>query len=84
MPTVSQAGLFNLQNFTSLGALAAGYRVYTYTQGTTTHKDAYTEATGSTVHTYTSDGAGGQYIAVSSANPGEFMSLAEPEGVGIA
>lgn len=64
MPTVSQAGLFNLQNFTSLGALAAGYRVYTYTQGTTTHKDAYTEATGSTVHTYTSDGAGGQYIAV--------------------
>jgi hypothetical protein len=33
-------------------------------QGTTTHKVAYTEATGTTAQTYTSDGAGGQYIAL--------------------
>lgn len=64
MPTVSQPTYFNLQEFTSLGALAAGYRVYTYETGTTTHKDAYTDAAGSTVHTYTSDGSGGQYIAL--------------------
>ena len=62
--SVSQPGYFNLQGFTDLGALAVGGRVYTYTQGTTTKKNAYTEATGTTVHTYTSDGVGGEYIAL--------------------
>lgn len=61
---VSQPGYFNLQEFTALGALAAGYRLYTYTQGTTTKKTAYTDAAGSVAHTYTSDGAGGEYIAL--------------------
>ena len=62
--TVSQPGYFNLQGFTDLGALAVGGRIYTYTQGTTTKKNAYTEATGTTVHTYASDGVGGEYIAL--------------------
>jgi hypothetical protein len=62
--TVSQPGYYNLQALTSLGALGAGMRLYTYVQGTTTHKVAYTEATGTTAQTYTSDGAGGQYIAL--------------------
>jgi hypothetical protein len=57
--TVSQPGYYNLQALTSLGALGAGMRLYTYVQGTTTHKVAYTEATGTTAQTYTSDGAGG-------------------------
>jgi hypothetical protein len=64
MATVSQAGFFTLQALTDLGALAVGGRIYTYTQGTTTKKNAYTEATGTTVHTYTSDGVGGEYIAL--------------------
>lgn len=62
--SVSQPGFYNLQAFTSLGALGAGMRLYTYAQGTTTKKVAYTEATGTTAHTYTSDGAGGEYIAL--------------------
>jgi parallel beta-helix repeat protein len=62
--SVSQPGYFNLQEFTSAGALMAGGRVYTYTAGTTTKKVAYTEQTGTTAHTYTSDGAGGEYIAL--------------------
>jgi hypothetical protein len=62
--TVSQPGYYNLQALTSLGALGAGMRLYTYTAGTTTKKNAYTEQTGTTVHTYTSDGAGGEYIAL--------------------
>jgi len=64
MATVSQPGVYNVQEFTSLGALAAGYRLYTYTQGTTTKKVAYTDAAGATPQTYTSDGAGGEYIAL--------------------
>lgn len=64
MPTVSQPGYFNLQEFTSAGALMASGRLYTYTQGTTTKKTAYTDAAGSTAHTYTSDGIGGEYIAL--------------------
>jgi hypothetical protein len=59
----SQPGWFNPQFFTSQGDLAESYRLYTYTAGTTTHKTAYTESTGTTAHTYTSDGVGGQYIA---------------------
>ncbi len=62
--SVSQPGMFTLQAFTDLGALMASGRLYTYTQGTTTKKVAYTEATGTTAHTYTSDGAGGEYIAL--------------------
>lgn len=64
MPTVSQSGVYNLQSLTSLGALGAGMRLYFYTQGTTTKKDVYTDAAGSTLHTLTSDGAGGEYLAL--------------------
>lgn len=62
--SASLSGEFNLQEFTDLGALAVGYRLYTYTAGTTTFKTAYTDAAGSIAHTYTSDGIGGQYIAL--------------------
>ena len=64
MATVSQPGLFTLQAFTSAGALGAGMRLYFYTTGTTTKKDVYTDSAGSTVHTLTSDGAGGEYLAL--------------------
>jgi hypothetical protein len=37
-----------------------------YSYGTTTQKTAYTDAAGTIPHTYTSDGAGGQYIALNS------------------
>jgi len=60
----SQSGVFNAQQFTDAGLPAASYRLYTYTQGTTTHKAAYTDAAGVVPHTYTSDGAGGSYIAL--------------------
>lgn len=60
----SQSGVFNPQAFTDAGLPAASYRLYTYTQGTTTHKAAYTDAAGVVAHTYTSDGAGGLYIAL--------------------
>lgn len=62
--TASLPGYFNVQAFTDAGALAASYRLYTLAAGTSTHKAAYTEATGTTPHTYTSDGSGGQYIAL--------------------
>lgn len=62
--TASTAGVYNLQEFTSLGALGVGMRLYTYTYGTTTHKTAYTDAAGSVAHTYTADGLGGQYLAL--------------------
>lgn len=42
----------------------AGGRLYTYASGTTTFKAAYTDATLATPCTYTSDGVGGQYIAL--------------------
>lgn len=64
MATVSQSGVYNLQAFTSLGTLGVGYRLYTYVSGTTTHKTAYTDSAGAVAHTYTSDGSGGQYIAM--------------------
>jgi hypothetical protein len=60
----SLSGQVNYQPLTSLGALAAGYRLYTYLPGTTTHTNVYTDAAGSVAHTYTSDGSGGQYIAL--------------------
>lgn len=62
--SASLSGVWNSQDLTSLGALAAGYRLYTYTSGTTTFKTAYTDAAGLVPHTYTSDGLGGQYIAL--------------------
>lgn len=60
----SQPSVFNVQEFSDLGALAAGYRLYTYTSGTTTLKVAYTDSAGTIPHTYTNDGLGGQYIAL--------------------
>lgn len=60
----SLSGVFSLQEFTDLGAPLVGGRVYTYTQGTTTFKTAYTDKAGTIPHTYTSDGIGGQYIAL--------------------
>lgn len=60
----SQSGVFSLQEFSDLGSPLVGGRVYTYTQGTTTHKTAYTDKAGSIAHTYTSDGIGGQYIGL--------------------
>lgn len=62
----SLSGEFNFQQFTDAGALMVGGRVYTYTAGTTTFKTAYTDSAGATPHTYTSDGIGGQYIALDS------------------
>lgn len=60
----SLSGEFNFQQFTDAGDPLASGRVYTYTAGTTTKKTAYTDAAGSVAHTYTSDGAGGEYIAL--------------------
>lgn len=60
----SQSGYFSLQEFSDAGLLLAGGRLYTYAQGTTTFKTAYTDAAGTVPHTYTPDGIGGQYIAL--------------------
>lgn len=60
----SLSGVFNLQNFTDAGLPLASGRLYTFVQGTTTHKTAYTDAAGVVPQTYTSDGVGGQYIAL--------------------
>jgi hypothetical protein len=60
----SQPGVFNPQQFTDNGNPAHLYRLYTYVQGTTTHKVAYTDAAGLVAQTYTTDGLGGQYIAL--------------------
>lgn len=60
--TASLSGVYNLQVLTATGAPAVSHRLYTYTQGTTTHKVAYTDAAASVAHTYTSDGLGGLYI----------------------
>jgi hypothetical protein len=62
--SASQSGVFNTQQFTDLGAPLVGGRLYTYVQGTTTQKTAYTDYAGTIPHTYTSDGLGGQYIAL--------------------
>lgn len=74
----SLSGVFAYQAFTDSGVPAANYRLYTYVAGTTTHKNVFTEATGSTPQTYTSDGAGGQYIALNArgevASPMYFTS----------
>ena len=60
----SQPGVFNVQQFTDNGDPAHLYRLYTYVQGTTTHKVAYTDAAGLVAQTYTNDGLGGQYIGL--------------------
>lgn len=60
----SQSGVFSLQEFSDIGAPLVGGRLYTYVYGTTTHKTAYTDKAGAIPHTYTSDGIGGQYIAL--------------------
>jgi len=60
----SQSGTFSLQEFSDIGAPLVGGRLYTYVYGTTTHKTAYTDKAGTIPHTYTSDGIGGQYIAL--------------------
>jgi len=60
----SQPANFNLQEFTDAGQLLVGGRLYTYAYGTTTQKTAYTDPAGTVPHTYTADGAGGQYIAL--------------------
>lgn len=56
------AGRF--KSFLDSGSPNAGGRLYTYNSGTTTFKTAYTDATLATPCTYTSDGIGGQYIAL--------------------
>jgi hypothetical protein len=62
----SLSGQTNYQQLSDLGVLAAGYRLYTYLPNTTTHTNVYTDSAGATPHTYTSDGSGGQYIALNS------------------
>ena len=62
--TASLSGVFNLQQFTDTGDLAAGHRLYTFAPATTTQKTAYTDAAATVPHSYTSDGIGGQYIAL--------------------
>jgi len=60
----SQPANFNLQEFTDAGQLLVGGRLYTYAYGTTAQKTAFTDPAGTIPHTYTNDGAGGQYIAL--------------------
>lgn len=62
--TASLSGVWNAQEFTDAGAPLVSGRLYTYSVGTTTHKTAYTDQAGTIPHTYTSDGMGGQYIAL--------------------
>lgn len=60
----SVAGWYAPQAFTDGGDPLVSGRLYTYTQGTTTHKAAYTDKAGLVPHTYVADGGGGQYIAL--------------------
>lgn len=62
--TASLSGVFSLQEFTDAGLSGVGFRLYTYIAGTTTFKTAYTDAAQTVPQTYTSDGVGGQYIAL--------------------
>ena len=62
--SASQPGVFSLQEFSDIGAPLVGGRLYTYAHGTTTFKTAYTDKAGVVAHSYTSDGIGGQYIAL--------------------
>ena len=76
----SLSGVFNVQCLTDAGAPAASYRLYTYAQGTTTHKTAYTDAAGLVAHTYTADGIGGQFIALNARGelPAPFFLASGP------
>lgn len=58
----SLSGVFNLQVMTSTGAPAFNHRLYTFVNGTTTQKTAWTDAAGTVAHAYVSDGAGGIFI----------------------
>lgn len=60
----SLPGTFNVQEFADSGTPLALGRLYTYSPGTTTQKVAYADSAGTIPHTYTSDGSGGQYIAL--------------------
>lgn len=62
--SASLSGVFNVQEFDDNGTLLVSGRLYTYAPSTTILKTAYTDAAASVPHTYTSDGAGGQYIAL--------------------
>jgi len=62
----SLTAYFNVQQFADNGDPLASGRLYTYAAGTTTQKTAYTDAAGLIPQTYTSDGLGGQYIALNS------------------
>lgn len=62
--SASQPAYFHLQEFSDLGIPLVGGRLYTYTQGTTALKTAYTDPAGAIPQTYTADGLGGQYIAL--------------------
>lgn len=62
--SATQPAYFHLQEFSDGGVLLVGGRLYTYTQGTTALKVAYTDPAGAVPQTYTADGLGGQYIAL--------------------
>lgn len=62
--SASQPGWFNFSALTDLGDLGDGMRLYTYAPNTTTHKVVWTDAAASVSHTYTDDGAGGNYLAL--------------------
>jgi len=64
--SASLSGVFNLQCFDDAGQPLASGRLYTFSPNTTTQKVAYTDPAGTIPHTYTSDGLGGQYIALNS------------------
>lgn len=61
---VSLASFFAPHIHKANGDLGESYRLYTYLSGTTTHQNVFTDSAGATPHTYTSDGVGGQYIAL--------------------
>jgi hypothetical protein len=62
--SASLSGVFNTQCFTDSGEPAAGFRLYTFAPATTTQKVAFTDEAATVPHTYTSDGIGGQFIAL--------------------
>lgn len=88
--SASQPAYFNLQEFSDGGVPLVGGRLYTYTQGTTALKTAYTDPAGAIPQTYSADGLGGQYIALNARGelpaplylaPGAYdISLKRPDG----
>ena len=57
------------------GAPLVGGRLYTYESGTTDFKAAFSDATGNTPATYTSDGMGGQYIQLNARGEAQVWPL---------